>query len=198
MVTMKVLVPFAIAAVVAATGAPAAAQGGAHTAVRPHAEEPLSAAAGHRPFQVLLRHREQLRLTEAQVSRIEEIGRGLEARNAPLRQQLAAERERWMAARRAQLERMEAGQRHEELRRMRQERRVPEPMQPLVRQMRENIAAAVREAHLVLSDQQRQQARRMLRQEAHARRAAVQARRAGERERRAEPRRPRRAAPRQP
>ncbi|HEY7767548.1 hypothetical protein [Longimicrobium sp.] len=162
-------------ALAAAVAAPAAAQPGGRHPERPRAMEALSPEDG-RAFEVLLRHREQLRLTDVQVRRIQEIGRGLEARNAPLRRRLAEERQRWMARRQAELERMDAEQRRHEMRRMRQERRVPEPMQPLMREMRQNIADAVRDAHGVLSDEQRTRARRVLREEARARHEQMRAR----------------------
>jgi hypothetical protein len=197
---MSMLVRILLIALAASVAA--AAQPGGRLPERPRAEGPLSPDEGRRPFEVLLRHREQLRLTEAQVRRIQEIGRGLEARNAPLRQRLAEERHRWMARRQAELERMNAERRRDEMRRMRHERRVPEPMRPLVREMRANIAAAVRDAHGVLSDEQRTEARRVLREEARARHAEVRARHEEMRRRpprEGRPLRPRvEAAPRQP
>ena len=199
---MSMLVRVLLIALAASAAAPAAAQPGGRHPERPRAEERLSPEDGRRPFEVLLRHREQLRLTEDQVRRIQEIGRGLEARNAPLRQRLAEERQRWMARRQAELERMDAERRRDEMRRMRRERRVPEPMQPLMREMRENITAAVRDAHGVLSDEQRTEARRVLREEARARHEQMRARHPEMRRRplrEGRPPRPRvEAAPRQP
>ncbi|HEX8393712.1 MAG TPA: hypothetical protein VF665_15335 [Longimicrobium sp.] len=163
---MKNIVRCALAAL-AVAAVPAAAQSPAGPDSLRRAGEVRAQA--RRPLERLLERRAEIGLSDAQVARLREIGRGLEARNAPLRERLAAERQRWMTERRARLQAMPQEQRREEMRRMRREREVPAPMQPLVRQMRENIAGAMREANGVLTEPQRQQVRRLLREEARSR-----------------------------
>lgn len=191
---MKIGVRHALAALLAAVAAvPAAAQPGGHP---PFAEE-----RERRPFDVLLRHRAELQLSDGQVRRIEAIGRQLEERNAPLRERLVQQHRRWREERRAQLERMTPRQRREELRRIREhpgEPPVPEALRPTVHQMRVNISDAMHQAQGVLTPEQRVRAqdilRRQLRPLERARAEEVRARRraeAAERMRgRAEPRHP--------
>lgn len=147
--------------------APAAAQTG-----RPGAD---SARGGrweqggkhHRAFQGLLAHRQELRLTDAQVVRLQEIGRGLEERNRPLRAQLRAQQEQFKAQRRAQMERLTPEQRRDTLRRLRQEghrREIPQAMRAPMAQMRANIRAAMEEAQGVLNPQQKERARQLMRE----------------------------------
>lgn len=140
-------------------------------------------------FEVLLRHRRELALTEAQVSRLEAISRGLELRNRPLRARLAAEFQRFRAETRARMERMSAEERHAELRRMRGEgaRRLPAPMRPLVGEMRRNIAQAQRQAQGVLTPAQKRRARVLLRERAQERREELRERRREMRGMRGEP-----------
>lgn len=125
--------------------------------------------AARRPFDALLRHRTELRLSREQVQRIEVIGHQLEERNAPLRRRLVAEHDRWRQERRAQLERMTPEQRRRELRRLREERarapQVPEPLRPTVREMSVNIEEAIHQAQGVLTADQRLRARHILRRE---------------------------------
>jgi hypothetical protein len=153
--------------------APAAAQTG-----RPGAD---SARGGrwehggkhHRPaFQGLLAHRQELQLTDAQVSRLQEIGRRLEERNAPIRAQLRSHHEQFKAQRRAQMERLTPEQRRDTLRRLREEghrREVPQAMRAPMEQMRANIRAAMEEAQGVLNPQQKERARQLM-QEARRKR----------------------------
>lgn len=143
--------------------------------------------AERRAFDMLLNHRAQLQLTEQQVRQLEGLRTRLEQQNAPLRARLVEEHQRAQAERRAQLERMSADQRREELRRLRREGRpgVPESLQPTVRQMRLNINEAVHQAQGVLTAEQRLRAQTLLRsQMQRARRPGAHARPA--------PRRPRR------
>lgn len=121
----------------------------------------LAEEAEHRAFEHLLRHREQLALSDQQVRRLEEIRARLEQQNAPLRQRLVEAQ----AARRAELERMSAEERRAELARVRQAgaaARVPESLQPTVRQMRLNINEAMHQAQGVLTAEQRLRVREML------------------------------------
>ncbi|HEX6040851.1 MAG TPA: hypothetical protein VFZ20_22515, partial [Longimicrobium sp.] len=160
MTMMKHLVRFCLALLLAAgAAAPLAAQ--------PGAEDPALREA-ERPFHALLRHRAELGLTEQQVARLSEIRADLERRNGPLRRELMTRHQRWREERRAQLERMSPQERRAELRRVRERpagERVPADMQPIVRQMRGNIDQAMARAQSVLTADQRDRARTILRRE---------------------------------
>jgi hypothetical protein len=125
--------------------------------------------AARRPFDALLRHRAELRLSEQQVRQIEEVARALEARNAPLRERLVREHRRWRVERREQLQRMSVEERRRELRRVREQRgrgeAVPGTMRPVVREMLVNIEESIHQAQGVLTAEQRLQARQILRHE---------------------------------
>ncbi|HEX2080547.1 MAG TPA: hypothetical protein VHG08_22780 [Longimicrobium sp.] len=191
---MKIPVRYAVAALLAAAAAvPAAAQ--------PGPEPSFREAAERRPFELLLRHRDALGLTDVQVRQLETIGERLEQQNAPLRQRLVQEHHRWREERRAQLERMTPEQRREELRRMRGRRGeppVPEALRPTVYQMRLNINDAMHQAQSVLTPAQRLRAQDILRREVRplgrARAEELRARRRGQEaertRRRPEPRHP--------
>jgi hypothetical protein len=141
---------------------------GARAVVREDAER--------RAFDLLLNHRTQLELSEAQARQIEAIRTRLQQQNAPLRARLVEEHQRAQAERRAQLERMSADERRAELRRLRREGRpgVPESLRPTVRQMRLNINEAVHQAQGVLTAEQRLRAQSLLRsQMQRARRPGV-------------------------
>jgi len=120
----------------------------------------------HRPaFQRLLAHRQELQLTDAQVTRLQEIGRRLEERNRPIRAQLQAQHEQFKAQRRAQMERLTPEQRRDTLRRLREEghrREIPQAMRAPMEQMRANIRAAMEEAQGVLNAQQKERARQLM------------------------------------
>lgn len=157
---MKIPVRYALAALLAAAAVPAAAQ--------PGEQPPFREDAARQPFEALLRHREELQLSDDQVRRIQTIGRQLEERNAPLRQRLVQEHRRWREERRAQLERMTPRQRRAELRRMRGQRGeppVPEALRPTVHQMRVNISDAMHQAQGVLTAEQRVRAQDILRRQ---------------------------------
>jgi hypothetical protein len=162
---IKHLVRFCLAlALAAGAAAPLAAQ--SRRVEAEAAADPERAA--RRPFDALMRHREELRLTAEQQRRLNEIREQLEARNAPLRGQLTERTRRWRIERREQLERMTPQQRRQELRRLRGQRpveRLPANLQPLVRQMRVNIEEATHQAQGVLTAEQRLQARRILQRE---------------------------------
>ena len=158
-----------------------AAGAAAPLAAQPEGENPEAALrAANRPFESLMRFREELRLSEQQVARLQSIRARMEQQNAPLRERLVAQHQRWRAERRAQLERMTPEQRRAELRRVRGQpagQRVPADMQPLVRQMRVNIEESMHQAQGVLTAEQRLQARRILQRELRAaRRPGVQRR----------------------
>ena len=198
---MSVLRPLFLLLLVAAAVAPAAAQGERTreraAEERARAEQARQRAAadrartGHaragqgvlredaerRAFDMLLRHRQQLALSDQQVRRLEEIRVRLERQNAPLRARLVQEHHRWQAARRAQLERMSADERRQELRRLREGHgaaHLPEPLQTTVRQMRLHINEAMHQAQGVLTAEQRLRARELLARQAAAARPRVQ------------------------
>jgi hypothetical protein len=177
--TMRNPVRYVLAALLAAfAAAPAAAQ--------PGDRPPFPEDAARRPFDALLRHRGELQLSAEQVRRIEAIGRQLEERNAPLRQRLVQDHQRWREERRAQLERMTPQQRRAELRRMRGQRGeppVPEALRPTVQQMRVNISDALHQAQGVLTAEQRVRAQDILRRQMRAEHRPGARRRALEEER---------------
>lgn len=158
----------------------------------PH--EVMRRESGGRAFAMLLRERERLALTDEQVHRLDTIRRGLEARNAPLRERLRREHARFVAQRREQLARLTPEQRRDTLRALREQRRrgagpgLPAAMRPLAVEMRENIRAAMGEAQGVLTEEQKQRARQLLRERRRETRREIRRER---RERHADPRRPR-------
>jgi hypothetical protein len=159
-------VRFLAAALALLAAVPAAAQQGADPLANDVLEE-----REQRPFDALLQARQDLRLTPDQVTRIEAIASRLDETNRPLRAELVrlwqAEREQ----RRAELMRMTPAERRAELRRVRAMGRppVPENMRPLVQRIRRNIADAMGEAGNVLTPNQRQQVREMVRAGARGR-----------------------------
>ena len=147
--------------------APAAAQtGGADTARGARAQQGQRREA-QPPFQRLVALRQELQLTDAQVARLQEIGRRLQERNAPLRAQLATQREQYKGQRRTQMERLSPEQRRDTLRSLREgtsRRDIPEPMRATITQMRTNIQASMQEAQNVLTPQQKERARELMKQ----------------------------------
>ena len=125
-----------------------------------------------RALDQLLAVRGELQLTDAQVVRLQGIADRLEETNRPLRRQLFTEYRRWREQRRVELERMTPAQRDAELRRIRETGPppVPQPLRPLVQQIRGNMRQALREAGTVLTPGQRQRARQMIRAHAAERR----------------------------
>jgi len=136
---------------------------------------------GGNPVRRLLAQRERLSLTDAQVQRLEAIDRDLQARNAPLRQQMASlfperaqrgerprgarpqgeRRVRPDSARRAE-RRAQRPQPTEEQRQRMQQRR--QQMEPIVQQLRQNAEAALTQARGVLTAEQQQQVQRLMEQ----------------------------------
>ena len=181
-----------IAALALVSAAPLAAQTGRTGADSAHHGPGHARAEHHRgeraPFQRLIAARQELQLTDAQVTRLQEIGRRLEERNAPLRAQLTAQRQQYAAQRRAQVERLSPEARRDTLTRLRQQgrrREVPEAMRVPMNQMRENTRAAMQEAQSVLTPQQKDRARQLMEQH---RREHGSRRGEGRRGRRGEPR----------
>jgi ribonuclease E len=156
----------------AQTTPPPAAQG-------EHAREGRGELRGQRgpgggsPVQRMLSQRERLKLTDAQVQRLQAIDRDLQARNAPLQQQLASifpERAQRAAAAGAQGERRarpdgarrgerrqrgERPQLTEAQRQQMQQRRAQ--AEPVMQQLRQNRDAALTQARSVLTAEQQAQ-----------------------------------------
>ena len=132
---------------------------------------------GRRPFELLRRHRAELQLTDEQVGRLEAVARRLEERNAPLRAQLRQARERMVAERRAALERLSPEARRDSVRRMREGMRrgeVPQALRAPMEQMRANQRAAMEEAQQVLTAEQKERARALVREHMRERRESGQ------------------------
>ncbi|HET6764296.1 MAG TPA: hypothetical protein VFH27_11510 [Longimicrobiaceae bacterium] len=116
-------------------------------------------------FEFLREHRAELRITEQQAERLREIADGVQRTNAPLRAQLRRERAAFLAQRRAELMRMSPAERQAELARLQAEGgRVPPAWGPLLRQMRENQRGAMQQAQAVLTREQKQRARELIRE----------------------------------
>ncbi len=167
-----------LAALTAAVPAPVRAQDGA-----PSPWVQAEEREGEVPFAALLRHRGELRLSRAQVARLEAVGRALEERNRPLRQQLRRQREEFVERRRAQVGRLSPEQRRDTLRRLREERArgegLPPQMRPVVERMRANTRRAMEEAQRVLTPEQKRRARALVRERRTEARERVRERRGG-------------------
>jgi len=165
---MKSYVRYMVALALVAS-APVAAQTGGTGNDTPRAGRWQQGREARPPFQRLVALRQELQLTDAQVARIQEIGQRLQQRNAPLRAQLATQSEQFKAQRRAQMERLSPEARRDTLRSLRQDgrrrRQVPESMRVPMQQMRENTRAAMDEVQTVLTPQQKERARALMRQE---------------------------------
>lgn len=172
-----VLLAALLAALPAAVPAVVHAQDGA-----PSPRGPAAEREGAMPFAVLLRHRGELRLSRAQVARLEAVGRALEERNRPLRQQLRRQREEFLERRRAQVGRLSPEQRRDTLRRLREERArgegLPPQMRPVVERMRANTRRAMEDAQRVLTPEQKRRARALVRDRRTEARERVRERRA--------------------
>jgi flagellar basal body-associated protein FliL len=137
-------------------------------------DEPL-AQQEQRPLETLMEVRQELQLTDAQVSRLQQIALRLDATNRPLRQELVRRWQAYREQRRTELLRMTPAQRQAELERIRAQQDeqgrppVPAELQPLVRQIRGNIAMAMREAGTVLTPAQKARARELVRARRQAR-----------------------------
>jgi Spy/CpxP family protein refolding chaperone len=180
---MKFASRYLVAAALVAAPVPALAQTTPPPAAHgEHAREGRGELRGQRgpgggsPVQRLLSQRERLKLTDAQVQRLQAIDRDLQARNAPLQQQLAAifpERARRAEGARAQGERRarpdsaQRGERRgrgergdrpqltEAQRQQMQQRRTQ--AEPVMQQLRQNREAALTQARAVLTAEQQAQ-----------------------------------------
>jgi Spy/CpxP family protein refolding chaperone len=151
------------AAALLLAAAPAAAQPGGPPLGAPDGPQPMRQEE-MRPMDALLDVRQELQLTDPQVTRLQQIAQRLEQTNRPLRQRLAVEWARWREQRRQELERMTPAERSAELERLQGMGRppVPEPLRPLVAQMRMNVGAALREAGGVLTPRQKARMRQLM------------------------------------
>lgn len=150
------------------------------------------------PVQRILSRREQLKLTDAQVQRLQAIDRDLQTRNAPLQQQLAAlfperaqrgqgqaegrpqgeRRARPHSAARAE-RRRQRPQLTEAQRQQMQQRRAQ--AQPVMQQLRQNGEAALTQARSVLTAEQQAQVSRWAERRGEGRDGQRGGRRGGER-----------------
>lgn len=172
----------AAAPVTVAAQTPAPAHGGEHQAPHGamHGRRGPGGPGGHSPIQGILGQRQQLGLSAEQVSRLEAIDRDLQARNAPLHQQLMAlmPEDLRAAAHRdgpaAQGERRQPAQGgqtqggghhgrgdHPQLTAEQRQRmeRIHEQGRPLMEQVHQNFQAAMEQVHAVLTPEQQQRAR---------------------------------------
>ena len=127
-------------------------------AQRPARGEPERSEPGrHGPVEMLLRDRERLGLDAQQVVRLEEIARRMEERNRPLVARLLEMRRQIRAEFPVPSEEMSPPQREEFRRRLKD-------AHPLLREIRQNNDAAMREVGEVLTPPQKEQVREILRE----------------------------------
>jgi Spy/CpxP family protein refolding chaperone len=185
---MKIHARYFVAAMLAAAPAtvaaqtPAPAQAGEHHGAhgQMHGRRGPGGPGAHSPIQGILGQRQQLGLSAEQVSRLDAIDRDLQARNAPLHQQLQAlmPEDLRAAAHRdgppAQGERRQPPQGgqaqggghhgqgdHPQLTAEQRQRmeRIHEQARPLMEQVHQNFEAAMEQVHTVLTPEQQQRAR---------------------------------------
>jgi hypothetical protein len=139
-------------------------------AVPARAQEPgpLAAQQGdapeERPLERLMEVRQELGLTDAQVSRLQQIALQLQETNRPLRQELFRQWQALREQKRQELLRMPPAERQAEIQRIRQMGHLPPTpaMQQLAEQIRGNIRGAMRQAGTVLTPPQKQRVREMM------------------------------------
>jgi predicted transglutaminase-like cysteine proteinase len=136
---------------------------------------------GRNPLAMLIAHRQQLNLTDAQVSQLQAIRQRLEAQNRPLMERVRSLRQQaglpdFRRERREQGQGQAEGQ--EQGRRERPQltpeqrqamQRLRPQLQPIMQQLRANNQAAMKEVQSVLTDAQKQQIRQFMRQRGHGR-----------------------------
>src|SRR5215213_6589699 len=100
-------------------------------------------AEERRPFEMLVRARRELELSDAQVARLRDVAMRLEARNRPLRERLGAEVAQYRAEERerlqAELRQLPPEERQRRLRELwerRHERQLPPHLRPTAEEMR--------------------------------------------------------------
>ena len=144
------------AALLAAAPAPALlaqGQGAPGAAHQQHGDRQQRQGSRPSPVAALLEHRAELKLTDAQVSRLQTIERDLAQKNEPLRRQLEAARPQ-----RAQGDQERPSEEERQAMRARMEQ-----LRPQMQQLRQNQQAAMEQVRTVLTDEQEQAARRYLR-----------------------------------
>lgn len=119
----------------------------------PEAEQP----GRHGPVEMLLRNRERLGLDSLQLARLEEIGRRMEERNRPMVTRLLDMRRQLRSEFPVPPEEMTPAQREEFHRRLQDAR-------PLMKEIRENNRAAMREVGELLTQAQKEAVRQMIRE----------------------------------
>ncbi len=147
---MKIRVPILLLALL---GAPPALA--AQRSAPPPAEEVRAAPGG--PVDLLLLRRDRIGLRAGQVARLQEIRRRAEERNGPLVARL-------LEMRRAVRAEFPGAPRDLASARRAEYRRRVEAARPLLREIRENNRAAMREVGRVLTARQKEEVRRMLRE----------------------------------
>lgn len=105
----------------------------------------------------LLRYRTELQLTDAQIARLQAITQRLEAQNQPLLQRLRDAGIPVRPERRARVREMTPAQRQELRRKL-------EANRPTLQQLRQNMHGAMREAREVLTLEQQQRMRELMRE----------------------------------
>jgi iron-sulfur cluster repair protein YtfE (RIC family) len=169
---MKSYVRYTLAFTLLAAAPVAAQQSGRGDTTRAPRWERGQGREARPAMERLVALRQELQLTDAQVARLQEIGRRLEERNAPFRAQLETQREQYKAERRAQMEKLTPEQRRDTLRMLRERRgrkEVPQAMRAPMERMRENLQAAMQEAQAVLTPQQKERARQLMAEARQAR-----------------------------
>lgn len=111
----------------------------------------------HGPVEMLLRERERLGLDAQQVARLEEIDRRMQERNGPVVARLVEMRRQLRAEFPGPFEEMAPEQREQFRRRLRE-------AHPLLKEIRQNNDAAMREVGELLTPPQKEQVRELLRE----------------------------------
>jgi Spy/CpxP family protein refolding chaperone len=119
----------------------------------PRAASPAQA----KPFGLMMQNREQLGLTDQQIARLEGIAQRLEQQNGPLLQRLREAGIPVRPERRDGVREMTPEQRRELRERL-------EAHRPTLMQMRQNTHAAMEEARVVLTPEQQERMREIMRQ----------------------------------
>jgi|SRR5690606_317169 len=128
----------------------------AEVAAQGHREPGAAEHSRSGPVEMLLRDRTRLELSAAQVERLEAIERRMEERNRPLVTRLVQMRRDIHSEFHGRDRELEPAEREEYQRRV-------ERAKPLLREIRENNRAAMREVGEVLTSEQKERLREMLR-----------------------------------
>lgn len=174
---MKISLRYALAAALLASPVAAAAQDGPPPPHGEHGQQqrgrrgPGLGREGRGPIDGILAQREQLRLTDAQVTRLQAIQRDLQQKNAPLQQQLQSLFPRPEGGQRPPRDSARSGERRErgerpqltaEQRQQMQQRR--EQARPVMERLQANGREAMEAARGVLTQAQKDQLRAQMEQ----------------------------------